>query len=735
MINKSNDLPYFVNETNLPSIVDKLSNASNIKITGNKYGNRVQTVVDKIVEKADDITKAIEQEVNNNSYSFKVGQGNNVDVTSDVQDSFSNLAIKGVTYQNLILTNSITKNANVTIENDIVTLLDTCNNFEGISYKTLTKANTTYTVVFNVKETFENGIGYKVQINDGAYLYNSAIKLGINKIKITTQDNVTNPHIAILKISTAVGSMKFSKNILLLEGDHTNNPNLPSYFEGIVGVGDKSKNLLNPTTVKNNVGVNISNGNEVANAIRKYSDFIDVIPSRYSFEVEGNCKFINIFVFDSNKNLICATHGNGTLVGDIKGTIDFSKEIFKGVKYIRILLANSTETNIVGNEVYNFYLNIGESVSSKYQYYDGHKIEILSNGKNLFNVKEFAEKESVYYSLNEKGNLVSLKLDDRSSSFKYPIKVKPNTNYTLSTQGVTSFRVYSTITDIAHPNGYFTHTQLLAKDNVSNVTFSSGKYDSIYIKFVDRENYSKEIPNIQLEESLVQTSYESHREDKTQILLDEPLMRLPNGVYDEITKDGKLIRRIKKVVVDSSKEWRKSHESYDSDTNITFDFIVDNITNGWTTGDNKICNIIFSKSGDKSAWNGQSEGISNDMYSKLFITLNKSKLQSQDIQGLKAWLDSNPVIIVYYELKTPIITDLSESQIRMFKDGHLTFNTLVAPESNHLVQLNKSGQIQNAIKESQSLDNRINVLENNYDNLMLSTISRLNNLELNYTLK
>ena len=71
MINKSNDLPSFVNETNLPNIVDKLTDAKNIKISNNKYGNRVQTVVDKIVEKADDITKAIKQEVVNNSYSFK----------------------------------------------------------------------------------------------------------------------------------------------------------------------------------------------------------------------------------------------------------------------------------------------------------------------------------------------------------------------------------------------------------------------------------------------------------------------------------------------------------------------------------------------------------------------------------------------------------------------------------------------------------------------------------------
>ena len=107
---------------------------------------------------------------------------------------------------------------------------------------------------------------------------------------------------------------------------------------------------------------------------------------------------------------------------------------------------------------------------------------------------------------------------------------------------------------------------------------------------------------------------------------------------------------------------------------------------------------------------------------------------SAKIEKCRQWLSQNPTT-VYYELETPIITELPAPYLRIFKDGHLTFNTLVAPESTHVVQLNKSGQIQNAIKESQSLDNRINVLENNYDNLMLSTISRLNDLELNYTLK
>ena len=65
----------------------KLADGDNIKITGNSKGNRVGTVVKKIVEKADDVTKAIEQEVINDSYSFKVGTGD-VDVSADVEDGF-----------------------------------------------------------------------------------------------------------------------------------------------------------------------------------------------------------------------------------------------------------------------------------------------------------------------------------------------------------------------------------------------------------------------------------------------------------------------------------------------------------------------------------------------------------------------------------------------------------------------------------------------------------------------
>ena len=229
-------------------------------------------------------------------------------------------------------------------------------------------------------------------------------------------------------------------------------------------------------------------------------------------------------------------------------------------------------------------------------------------------------------------------------------------------------------------------------------------------------------------------SYIENNQDKTQILLDEPLMRLPNGVCDEITRDGKLIRRVGKIVFDGTENW----SPYNINGNTTHfaisvpytDKFNDGLISHIENNNNKfMCDkALVTKTRDANLTSICSfyYGLENRYF--MF------NLPCSSLESAKNWLVENKPIL-YFPLPTPIITNLSESQIRIFKDGHLTFNTLVAPESTHVVQLNKSGQIQNAIKESQSLDNRINVLENNYDNLMLSTISRLNNLELDYTLK
>ena len=707
MINKSNDLPSFVNETNLPKIVDKLTDASNIKIANNKYGNRVQTVIDKIVEKADDVTKAIKQEVVNNSYSFKVGTGD-VDVSADVEDGFGEVGIKGVTYQNLIIPNSMTKPNNIIIDGDIVTLLDSYNTFEGITYKALTKKNTTYTVVLDVKELFEDGIGYKIQINDGAYLYNEPLKPGINVIKIATKEKGDNYHIAVLKVSTAVGTMKFSKKILLLEGDHTNNPNLPSYFEGIVGVGDKSKNLFNKDNIKQtvlNLGTAGSNCDEVVSQVRCSLRKISCKPNtKYTIKSD---KEINAAIGSIGNNNIALGDSNWRNIYNSYTYTTPSDAIELAVN-----IAKTDNTNIDIDYVKNFNIQIeeGETSTSYEPYYDGHKIEILSNGDNIYDYTKITDNTYI----NTSGDIVNY---TGWFSTDY-IRVNKNKKYYFYNQ---KHRV-----PFAGLYCYYYDTN---KNKIEYLNLGDTEFVGL-TEFVSKHDGYIRLSG--LSHSIqVGRMYASY--DKTQILLDEPLMRLPNGVCDEITRDGILIRRVGKVVFDGSESWKFWYESSN-----TIGFIYNHNSimdkNWYSSQMSLVCDRFIPKSGHNFN-EDDSEAIAQwNVNNAIFIRINKRALKTLDVNGFKQWLQANPTT-VYYELSTPIITELPAPYLRIFKDGHLTFNTLVAPESTHVVQLNKSGQIQNAIKESQSLDNRINVLENNYDNLMLSTMSRLNDLELNYTLK
>lgn len=791
MINKNNELPSFVNETNLPKIVDKLSNASNIKITGNKYGNRVQTVIDKIVEKADNVTKAINQEVTNDSHTFKVGQGNNINVTSDVQDSFSNLTIKGVTYQNLFNSLKIKPSLITTVVGSRfkTVVAETPANQYGnviipISELYKFKPNHKYTLFVNItKNTFVNKDGVEAKhrafcintynyagnmiesSNEGNYsLVFEQGATGIKKCVITTKnfDNPSNPfhncfELYIGSYYTKPGC-ELSGEFIIVEGDHINNPNIPRYFEGIVGIGDKSKNLFKKIftdeIAKCPIAKVFSNGEFILNGTipQHYMFYVTIPKGTYSTNVIQELG-TTLHVFWKN--------GDSGFDNNKAVTYDVDTEL-------QCYITRGT----YDNTLCKYQIEQGTAKTKYEPSYDGHKIEFLSYGKNLFNYKNNSDYIASYskgypFDTTEKfANVVSNgRYRDIGNGFWYKtsssvnnsglgfyIKCKKNTDYNFNCKvsiGGGSYAIkcqgiYTSekpVKSIIEGRNFLINLDMQTTNETVSKAFNSQNYDYLFFylggAWVSNPTSPAELTftNIILEENSNFTGYIPYQEDKAQILLDEPLMRLPNGVYDEITKDGKLIRRIKKIIVDSSKEWAVAHNNYSSETNITFRCSIDNMTDGWVIEDNKLCNLLPIKTGDQSAWNGKAEGISNDANKNLFLTLNKTKLKSQDVAGLKAWLNDNPGITVYYELAKPVITNLFESQIRIFENGSLTFNTLVAPESTHYVQLNKSGQIQNAIKESQFLDNRINVLENNYDNLMLSTISRLNDLELDYTLK
>lgn len=714
MINKNNELPSFVNETNLPKIIDKLTDAKNIKISNNKYGNRVQTVVDKIVEKADDVTKAIKQEVENDSYSFKVGTGN-VDVSADVEDGFGEVGVKGITYQNLYpqlnTKNYYDKYGGIQFDRDIIKF--TANgSYQNIFLKKealIVKPNTTYTLIIDIlKNTIVNEqddsmllfLETSKESNQLSY-FNERIRLNKNddigryEFVVTTKSDFSVSSYAtrcFLNIKATSGELWIK--YCILEGDHTNNPNLPSYFEGIVGVGDKSKNLFNGKTRNGyySNGVFTANSSNLANA-----EPIKIKPNTY-YSGSGDA-LPRMTFYDKDMNFI-SYHTTTPILSP----------------------SNACYLNIHAMGATYFQIEEGSVATSYEPYYGGHKIEILSNGKNLFNESKHLFNVSI-------GSESAKKWGTGKGGNRWSLKApcKPNTTYTITKTGGDRLGVWTNSFDF--DGNKEQELDNLVANTIENNPFtfttpSNAKVICIYLSL------NEESTNIHLEESPTPTLYTPYVEDKTQILLDEPLMRLPNGVCDEITRDGKLIRRVGKSVLDGSEHWTHYSTAPITDTNMLFSCELGFRAKG---SRNLYCNHFLST----GAWNDVgSEGIQigRNNFSGYDIRVNKSRLSTQDVAGFKNWLSQNPTT-VYFELAEPIITELPTPYLRIFKGGHLTFNTLVAPESTHVVQLNKSAQIQNAIKESQSLDNRINVLENNYDNLMLSTISRLNDLEFNYTLK
>lgn len=716
----------FLNTNSMPRLVEKLSDANNIKITGNSKGNRVGTVINKIVEKADDVTKAIEQEVVNEGYSFKVGTGD-VDVSSSVEDGFGEVGTKGITYQNLF--NDTTSVVNGVYNINTKEFTNTSNEWFRIAKTGLLKQNTTYTLIFLYKSTVDKinvRAEFDLPINNS-----SSVCKDFGDISATTtyqqfkKTFSTNGNVDILRllIRNCYDGTVSIKYPVILEGDHTSNLKLPSYFEGIVGVGDKSKNLFNPKdlvvgALNFAVGSNI---NQIVNhtTTRLRSDVskpIEIKPNtQYSIKLNQNFS-IGFQEYDSNK---IALRDSYWRTGEVKITTTSNS------KYVYFVIKrNGTESPIEIKELDNGVLQIEEGDTlSEYQPYGTHKIEILSCGKNLFNESKHLFNVSI-------GSESSKKWGTGKGGNRWSLKVpcKPNTTYTITKIGGDRFGVWTNSFDF--DGNKEQELDNLVANNIEEKTFTfttppNAKVVCIYLSLNEKST------NIHLEESPTPTPYAPYQQDKTQILLDEPLMRLPNGVCDEITRDGKLIRRVGKVVLDGSEAGWKSYADKEGCWMFAVDNYPSNLKHRLYENTNLICDITPIGNLNIEKKQRSIFVYGHTANNELRYAIPKTILAGNATHLFKQWLQANPTTI-YYELAEPIVTELPAPYLRIFKDGHLTFNTLVAPESTHVVQLNKSAQIERSIREVQGLDGRVEKLESFYDDMILETSHKLNLLNFDF---
>ena len=174
-----------------------------------------------------------------------------------------------------------------------------------------------------------------------------------------------------------------------------------------------------------------------------------------------------------------------------------------------------------------------------------------------------------------------------------------------------------------------------------------------------------DVPNIvgthiQVESGTQVTAYESYKESDIVFYIDEPL-RGVEGSKDKIyVKDDKVVvqRNCASVTFDGS-DAIKINNINDK----TIEFHIHNSINKTINNIMCICNTIPYGS------HGVNERIT-PYETGVYITINKNKLNTQDVAGFKQWLSENPTTVVY-QLAEPIYEEVEYSSNRLILD---TFN-------------------------------------------------------------
>lgn len=324
---------------------------------------------------------------------------------------------------------------------------------------------------------------------------------------------------------------------------------------------------------------------------------------------------------------------------------------------------------------------------------EGNKIIVKSCGKNLFDnskIENISYSNSLMYILNTGAPTFPKTLNNISRGIGNIVKVKPNTTYTLSYDNISS--------NLGCGVGFYSkkedcNTFEKALGRNSSITNSSNKLtfttpegaNYIVAGIVILYKFANEggavtldsIPNIQIEEGTVETEYQPYQESEIEYQLGEPLRSLPNGVCDSI-ENNKVIRRVGKVILNGSEDWIDVTAQLPIHTN-TKVYHFSKYDWAKLNSDKNFISDKFKSYSTSALNNLDVEGVTITPDSYMRISIEKTKLTTQDMIAFKSWLKQNPTT-VYYELATPIATKIEMPILKSFdRATHITSNNSLLP--------------------------------------------------------
>ena len=318
------------------------------------------------------------------------------------------------------------------------------------------------------------------------------------------------------------------------------------------------------------------------------------------------------------KNILSfSTHtasGNIAFTTDHNIMIAAESETLDYEPYGYLLDVKVTGENLLSNNPNDWQIGKGISWST----YPNDAIiiySVINSAVNVINLKS----SNAYSFVNNSGEIVIKRMIERDSSGK----------------GIKDHDIRS--------NKY----TFVTNQNTTNIILRVDKIDGTELLSTDIE-----FIKIMLVEGEVNelTPYEPYTEQFVQIALDEPLRGI--GEYkDVLTKDG-VVRKIKRVVLDGSKdeEWRLDRKL---ENHINFALVI----KGAITVNTGIRTMMDKFKYFGAIWN--SDLLGQDMFGAT-LRINMPKTLATDLQTFKTWLSQNP-LTVDYVLAEPVTELLPES--------------------------------------------------------------------------
>lgn len=270
-----------------------------------------------------------------------------------------------------------------------------------------------------------------------------------------------------------------------------------------------------------------------------------------------------------------------------------------------------------------------------------YDIDFMTSGKNLLNITSTGgTKNGITYTINDdKSVTLNGATTDTVSQLILNIMTIPNGTYCLN--GTNTANVYMRIWSETQQKEIY--------KSVNSGSFEITNNDVCQIQiYIHRGVTSNNVIIYpQLELGSTATSYEPFTGfETTTVELNQPLRALPNGAKDTI-ENGSVIRHICEKTINNTTTIRYL-DNLDLEKTIVFNIVVDK-----PLSNIMLCNnFLTNTKGYLILSNTDVEMIQIYTDGNIYIRINKSRLNENNLAGFKTWLQSNPVT-VWYELATP----------------------------------------------------------------------------------